>query len=262
MGLESGVVATHDNVVGRQAHSGSADTAKAKPPSPDAKDDDSFLVDSNEKVPAGQQSKSLSWKAELATAAAFLAITLVSYPFTGNMRSWHYVWWCGWLTAVSTGAGAVPFLWVKDIDKFWLGVCNALAAGMMLAATSCLFYEGFHVKSHDTDVLSVKIRLLLGACAGIGFIKMTKLILDGHDGVKLGGLDGLDAQKALLIMAVMTLHSISEGIGVGVSFGGEGGDRRGVMVSLTLAIHNVPEGLAVPCLFSLRVSRHEFFYVG
>ncbi|RHY06317.1 hypothetical protein DYB36_006444 [Aphanomyces astaci] len=59
---------------------------------------------------------------------------------------------------------------------------------------------------------------------------------------------GLDARKALLIMAVMTLHSISEGvrhIGVGVSFGGDGGDRRGLMVSLTLAIHNIPEGLAV-----------------
>ncbi|RHZ40601.1 hypothetical protein DYB26_015947, partial [Aphanomyces astaci] len=33
-------------------------------------------------------------------------------------------------------------------------------------------------------------------------------------------------------------------IGVGVSFGGDGGDRRGLMVSLTLAIHNIPEGLA------------------
>ncbi|KDO29877.1 hypothetical protein SPRG_04944 [Saprolegnia parasitica CBS 223.65] len=184
---------------------------------------------------------------EALVTMVLIAVTLISYPYTGGIRSWHYVWWCGWLTAVSTGFGAVPFLWVKDIEKFWLGVCNALAAGMMLAATSCLFYEAFHVQSKDDDVLSVNVRLLLGVLFGIVFIKTTKIILDEHEDVKVCGLDGLDAQKALLIMAVMTLHSISEGIGVGVSFGGEGGDRRGLLVSLTLAIHNIPEGLAI-CL--------------
>merc|ERR1712137_402844 len=46
-------------------------------------------------------------------------------------------------------------------------------------------------------------------------------------------------------MAVMTLHSVSEGIGVGVSFGGEGGIRRGHIVTMTMAIHNIPEGVAI-----------------
>jgi len=186
-------------------------------------------------------------KAEYIIAVALALITFMSYPLTGGIRNAHYVWWCGWLTAISTGVGAVPFFWVKHIEKFWLGVSNALAAGMMIAATSCLLYEGFHVKSRNDDVISVHIRLLMGAIFGIIFIKTTKWILEGHEGVKLGGLDGLNAQKALLIMAVMTLHSISEGIGVGVSFGGERGEHRGQMVSITLAIHNIPEGLAI-CL--------------
>ncbi|RQM21147.1 hypothetical protein B5M09_002436 [Aphanomyces astaci] len=158
MGLETGTV-TPQVTVGRQCHVGSIDLVQAELPPPHVKED-ACLVELHEHTPSDEKS-SRSWRAEYMTAAAFVAVTLASYPYTGGIRSWHYVWWCGWLTAVSTGVGALPFLWVKDIDKFWLGVCNGTR------------------------------------------------------------------------------------IGVGVSFGGDGGDRRGLMVSLTLAIHNIPEGLAV-----------------
>ena len=49
--------------------------------------------------------------------------------------------------------------------------------------------------------------------------------------------------QALLIVGVMTLHSFAEGIGVGVAFGG--GERFGTFISLAIAVHNVPEGLAI-----------------
>jgi zinc transporter ZupT len=49
--------------------------------------------------------------------------------------------------------------------------------------------------------------------------------------------------KALLIVAVMTVHSVAEGVGVGAAFGG--GETLGILIAIAIAVHNVPEGLAI-----------------
>ncbi|TDH66344.1 uncharacterized protein CCR75_002731 [Bremia lactucae] len=182
-----------------------------------------------------------------ALASCIVLITVYSFHMYHrfHIKNAYYVWWCGWLTAIATGLGALPFYWIKDMDKVWLGICNGLAAGMMIAATGCLFYEGWYLPQATAYSVSVSYRLLLGAFLGVLFIKFTKVFLEDYDNVSVCGLTGLDARKALLIMAVMTLHSVSEGIGVGVSFGGEGGTRRGHIVTMTMAIHNIPEGVAI-----------------
>jgi len=65
------------------------------------------------------------------------------------------------------------------------------------------------------------------------------------DDVKLEILDGVSARKALLILLVMTLHSFSEGIGIGVSFSANSATQLGMLITTTLAVHNVPEGFAI-----------------
>jgi zinc transporter ZupT len=46
-----------------------------------------------------------------------------------------------------------------------------------------------------------------------------------------------------MIVGVMTLHSFTEGIGVGVSFGD--GAALGLLIATAIAVHNIPEGLAI-----------------
>ena len=46
------------------------------------------------------------------------------------------------LTAVATGIGALPFLFVKDLSRSWLNASNTLASGLMLAASFGVIYEG------------------------------------------------------------------------------------------------------------------------
>jgi zinc transporter, ZIP family len=139
------------------------------------------------------------------------------------------------LTAVATGLGALPFAFAKHPTRGWLGASNAVAAGLMLAASFGLIYEGVN---HGL------LRTLAGALLGLGFIVAVRRLLrqNEHPAV-FAGMGGLDARKALLIVGVMTVHSFTEGVGIGVSFGG--GEALGLFISLALAVHNVPEGLAI-----------------
>mmetsp|Transcript_20888 Transcript_20888/g.26984 ORF Transcript_20888/g.26984 Transcript_20888/m.26984 type:complete len:328 (+) Transcript_20888:281-1264(+) len=158
----------------------------------------------------------------------------------------NHVFYYGWLTALSTGLGVLPFLFIPDVATYWVGICNAIAAGMMIAASYSLFMEGCtYDDPHDKSEFSTELRTAAGAVLGLMFILGTKKFLDQYEDLKVGVLGGADARKALLIFFVMTLHSFSEGVGVGVSFGGVHGSKLGTFISASLAVHNIPEGLAI-----------------
>ncbi len=138
------------------------------------------------------------------------------------------------LTAVATGLGAIPFFFIRKITKRWIALGDALAAGLMLTASFRLIEEGLHYGLW---------RLLLGIGLGMVLINWSRRQLDGREEIKVGELQGTNALKALLIVGVMTVHSFAEGVGVGVSFGG--GEAFGKFISAAIAIHNIPEGLAI-----------------
>jgi zinc transporter, ZIP family len=139
------------------------------------------------------------------------------------------------LTALATGLGALPFVFFPHMSRSWLGFASSLASGFMLGASAALFWEGARIGV---------VRLVGGALLGLLFIEATRRRL-GHrqDDLHLGRLRGADARKALLIVGVMTVHSFSEGVGVGVSFGG--GEALGAFITAAIAVHNIPEGLAI-----------------
>lgn len=137
-------------------------------------------------------------------------------------------------TALATGLGALPFFYFKDIPRRWLGISNAVAAGLMLGASHGLIAEG---------VTFDPVRLLLGVLIGIAFIVLSHRVLEGREELEIGALKGAGALKAFLIVGVMTVHSFSEGVGVGVSFGG--GQELGGLITTAIAVHNIPEGLAI-----------------
>ena len=150
------------------------------------------------------------------------------------------VWWvlgASFITATCTGLGATPFVLIRDISKSWLGVGNSIAAGLMLGASLGLVFEATHLSISG---------MLVGVLCGIALMLMADWLLpetveqptEAISQIRDGGF-----RKMLLIMLVMTLHSFAEGIGVGVSFGGREG--FGNLISAAIALHNIPEGMAI-----------------
>ncbi len=138
------------------------------------------------------------------------------------------------ITAVATGVGALPFLFVRKISKRWMSLSHAMAAGLMLAACHSLIDEGIQLSP---------TRLLFGVLLGLaGIVLAHRLISNGQE-IEIAELDGMNARRALLIVGVMTAHSFAEGVAVGVSFAGQA--ELASFITTAIAVHNIPEGLAI-----------------
>lgn len=148
-------------------------------------------------------------------AATYASVQQLPDGIYVSGRTSAHVWWYGWVTALSTGLGALPMLVFRHVSDFWLGVCNAVAAGMMTAASAALLSEGLELSSPPDATLTPRQGVALGALVGVGFIMASQKVLESYEDVKLAVLDVVDMRKALLLVMVMTLHSFSEGIGIG-----------------------------------------------
>lgn len=144
------------------------------------------------------------------------------------------VFWYAMITAVATGLGALPFFFFKRLTRTWLGISNAVAAGLMLAASFGLIYEGIDYDAWMT---------IGGLLIGMGFIIVSQHIIHSYNDIQFGDLAHADASKILMVIGVMTLHSFTEGVSVGVSFSGS--LDLGLFITTAIAVHNIPEGLAI-----------------
>ena len=206
-------------------------------------------------------------------AVATLAITVVAMArlsgdvgAAGSLVTMEAVWWAGWMTAASSMLGAAPFFLTSARANVpsdaVLGSSNAIAGGMMLAASWSLIVEGLACQrggAGGDGAASAGIGSLgfvaVGVLFGVIVVIFAKALVGAWGGAAelFDGLSATDARRAALLCLVMFLHSATEGVGIGVSFGAKepheaaasGGHwSLGRFVSLSLAVHNVPEGLA------------------
>ena len=141
--------------------------------------------------------------------------------------------------AAMTGLGSIPFFLLPKGEKLaplYAGLANAIACGVMLAASFDMVHEG---QPHGPGLV------VFGLFCGATFIAFLQKILHAHEDVSFANLVGADARKTLLVVGIMTAHSFGEGSGVGVSFSGVHGWAQGCLVTFAIGVHNIPEGLAV-----------------
>jgi len=143
----------------------------------------------------------------------------------------------GLMTALSTGLGAIPFWFIKDIHSRFVAQANALAAGLMLGASFGLMLEGSSYGAFQT---------LIGGAAGVLYILLSEHLIGEHEAMAFETIEGKSAKQMILFLGIMTVHSFAEGIAVGVSFGG--GKELATLITIAIAVHNIPEGLAISAI--------------
>lgn len=142
----------------------------------------------------------------------------------------------GVLTMLATGLGAIPILFTSQVAPRVLGSGYALAGGMMVSVS---FFDLVLPGLERAATWQLAAGFLVG---GLFFWRGSRFV-EGRDW-SVAGLRGAGARRVLLILSTMFVHSFPEGVAVGVGYGsGEVG--LGLFIALAIALHNIPEGLAI-----------------
>ncbi len=159
-----------------------------------------------------------------------------------------FVFAAGFITALATGIGALPFFFYDTISDSKNVLLWGLASGIMVSASVFgLINEGL------TE--GTPFELLVGIVFGILLVIVAHNVLMDSD-IDPRTYEEANFKKLVLILGILTVHSFPEGIAVGVSFadlGLQGGTQilgitvplLAVFMTIAISIHNIPEGTAI-----------------
>jgi zinc transporter ZupT len=148
------------------------------------------------------------------------------------------------VTDLATGLGAVPFLVLRHLPATVEAWLTAVAAGMMTTASVLQLVGQGADLAPGAGIWEVGLGLLLGAA----FFALVSDKIRASEDFDLLGIRKAGGAGALLVVAALTIHSLPEGIAIGVAYGSAaetGTTAFGLSVATALAFHNIPEGMAI-----------------
>jgi len=114
------------------------------------------------------------------------------------------------LTCAGTIAlGSLPIALVGDMNDVQMGTSISVAAGMMSGCSVVLAIESL--------LASSCIAVVAGIVFGVLLIHGVQWMLAGREDLTFGDLKGSSALGAIVIFLSMLLHSLGEGLSIGVS---------------------------------------------
>lgn len=147
------------------------------------------------------------------------------------------------IAALTSGLGGLMLYYVK-CNEVILKVSVILASILMLLCSVVLGYESMEIDGESSSIIYIIF--------GIVFMYILNRCLEENieDDFSMLSLKGKNGIRSLMIIISMCLHSIGEGISVGVSATSE--SYVGLFVIISLAIHNIPEGMALSLILRKR----------
>lgn len=180
-------------------------------------------------------------------------IALVGFAWPGlsiwleGLGSFELGFLASLVAGLMTGVGALPVFFIRRINQATEDALMGFGAGVMLAATAFeLIAPAIEIANEQHDSLSLTIAVLVGGIGLGGAVLLAMHRLVPHENYRLGlknGADPIKARRIHLLIFALALHNLPEGLAVGVGFGGE--VRDGITLAIGIGLQNMPEGLIV-----------------
>lgn len=159
----------------------------------------------------------------------------------------HIIWdavFAGILASLACGLGVFPLFFKKIDNQKQIGIGYGFAGGLMFSASVYnLILPGLQMEGHKIEII-LALKVVGGILAGTFFIWLVERYMDTHESKTVENWGG---KGVVLIFIAMCIHSIPEGVAVGVGYtsGELQSSSLGDYIALAIGIHNIPEGLAV-----------------
>lgn len=151
------------------------------------------------------------------------------------------------LAGTSTVLGVVALLIVRNPGKKLLSTILGFAGGIMLAIS---LFELMPRALELGSMTSAVVGVILGAAM---MLILDTIIPHSHmsgsedivveNPEKLKELDNPMKRTGYLILLGIALHNIPEGLAIGAGL--EASEELGIVIAIAIALHNIPEGLAI-----------------
>jgi len=205
------------------------------------------------RIPASE--RPMAWT----TALFLLALLALIVYAVGLAWPWVRVWLAGlstfqlgflasFVAGMFTAVGALPIFMLRRISQATEDALMGFGAGVMLAATAFeLVLPALDVAEAQHGSLTFSLAVLvLGVGIGGGlFLALHRLV--PQERFRIGIEETSDAARIrgiYLFIFAIALHNLPEGLAVGVGFGGED-VRDGITLAIGIGLQNMPEGLIV-----------------
>ncbi|WP_336764765.1 ZIP family metal transporter [Paenibacillus sp. USHLN196] len=141
------------------------------------------------------------------------------------------------ISAMSTGLGAVPILFMRKISHRLRDILLAYAAGIM---TSASVYNLIPEALGQSNLFVLAFGILLGSLVLLVLeMKIPHVDLENPEKMPFK----IEA-KAFMIIAAITMHNLPEGLSVGVSYASSD-ENLGNLIAFSIGLQNAPEGFLV-----------------
>lgn len=169
----------------------------------------------------------------------------------------------GIIASFACGLGALPLAFKGINLQKHTGIAYSFAGGLMFAASVYnLILPGLKMNTNSLG-LSETVPVISGILLGAVFLWQTDRYLS-PERLEQSGWKRFGNKAQILIFVAMCVHSIPEGVAVGVGYASQEvySSHLGNYIAIAIAIHNIPEGLAVAVpLRAAGVSIHRSFWM-